>query len=211
MKQFNLLLIAVTSLVLSACGMQNQNPAAFNQGFNQGFGGQTGFPIGGGMNQPGGCVPVQNGTFGFSAQGAQMNGAIILAGTLPANSTHPGQYGQVVMGNTMGATAGMIQYQPKQSQSGVIQIMVSPQTGTMTGVVQLYPHISMQIAAMVGGYNPYQPTQNSVCVTSMAFDIVHTTTLSGGMMMGMNTGFINQALVYLTLNSGQTIGPFAFY
>lgn len=212
-------LLFLVSLSLVGCGMQPQQPPMM--GFNGGFGQQAGFGggIGFGGNYPGGCAPIQSGAFGFTAQGAQMNGAIILAGTLPANSTQPGQYGQVTMGGNMQMMPGMIQYQPKVSQSGQIQITVSPQNGVMTGVVQLSQAFVFQLMAMQGfNTNPYMINQQSqLCVTSMAFDIVHTTTAGYntmpqfGQQFGMNTGFINQALVYLTLNNGQSLGPIAFY
>jgi hypothetical protein len=150
-----------------------------------------------------------------------MNGAIILAGTLPANSTRPGQYGQVTMGGNMQMMQGMIQYQPKMSQSGQIQISVSPQNGMMSGVVQLSQAFVFQLMSMQGfaggGFqtNTFygQNQQSQLCVSSMAFDIVHTTTagLNQFQGFGMNTGTINQALVYLTLNNGQTLGPIPFY
>lgn len=202
MKTINTLIIGVLAIGLTACGNNNNNPYANGQGY---YGNQTGY----GSVTQGGCVPLTSGQLGFTAQNAQMNSAVILAGTLPANSTAPGAHGTVAMGSN-GMAQGMIQYQPKQSSYGVLQIAIAPQGGVMTGVVQLYPQVLMQLT---GGYYPYNgQQQNGLCVQSMSFDIVHTLQMSGG--YGGYTqgyGFINQALVYLTLNNGQTVGPIPFY
>lgn len=218
MKTINLFALAVIAMGLTACGNQNTNPyvnAQYNNGL---YGNQAGYG-----NYQGGCVPIQNGAFTFTAQGAQMNSAIILAGTLPANSTRPGTYGQVTMGGNMQVgmnQQGMIQYQPKMSSSGQIQIMVNPTGGTMSGTIQLSQTIVYQLMAMQAGGSQYygqpgvtQPQQSQLCVQSLALDIVHTANYSYGSYSygGMSMGFINQALVYLTLNNGQTIGPIPFY
>ena len=208
MKTINLLFISIVALGLTACGNQNNNPYA--NGYNGIYGNQTGYN---GVYQ-GGCVPLQSGGFGFTAQGAQMNGAIILAGTLPANSTRPGTYGQVAMGSQqMANQQGMIQYQPKISSSGQMQIVVNPSGGTMSGSIQLSQSIVYQLMSMQTGFNTgfNNQAQNQLCIQTVALDIVHTANVGFNGGFGMSTGYINQALVYLTLNNGQTIGPIPFY
>ncbi|MBS1958237.1 MAG: hypothetical protein JST80_02075 [Bdellovibrionales bacterium] len=205
MKTINNILLALLAVGLTACGNNNNNPYPNGQGY---YGNQTGYY---GATQ-GGCVPLTSGAFGFTATNAQMNSAIILAGTLPANSTSPGAHGTVAMGSA-GATQGLIQYQPKQSQYGTLQIAIAPQGGVMTGVVQLQPQVLYSLTGYNYGYGAYPNQQSQLCVQSMSFDIVHTLQMSqagyGGYTQGY--GYINQALVYLTLNNGQTIGPIPFY
>ncbi len=219
-KFFGVALIAMT---LAACGTSTTTPVATNYG-QLGYNGtgQTGF------TGQAGCVPIQSGSFSFTGQGASMNSAVLLAGNFPMNSPHPGQqFGQVTMGGSSFNTGGgMIQYQPKQGQSGTLQLTSSSTMGqgTVSGQIQLSPAVIQQIMAMSGymngGYTNTYPgnyQQTNLCVNSIALDVVQTVISNnyntqygqpaynqGGM------GQINQALVYLYLNNGQPVGPIVF-
>lgn len=211
--------VTAVAFLLTACGSNAPvNPALMNNGVGGGFGGQGGF------GGPGGCVPIQSGTFSFTAQGAAMNTAVMLAGNLPMNSTHPGQYGQVVMGGGFMNTGGMgmIQYQPKQGVNGTIQLQASYSQGgpaTVSGMIQLSQSVVQQIYATMGGWGGgfQQQGMNNLCVSSIALDVVHTVLMNnntwgtqGGFNNQPGTGQVNQALIYLYLNSGQPIGPIVF-
>lgn len=142
--------LAVTALALSACG-QNPQPLNYNQfGFNNNGTGMGQIPT------QGGCVPLQTGSFGFSANNASMSLGALYAGNVPGG----GQFGQVVMGGTSlgGMGAGMIQYQPKQSPNGTIQLGATVnQSGqaNVTGMIQLAPSVIQTVmyasGAMWGG------------------------------------------------------------
>jgi len=195
-KLFSIALVAVG---LAACGNNNGQIVGYDAYGNPIYsnGTQTGY-----VGQ-GGCVPLQS-ALTFTAQGASINSAVILAGMLPSNSTSPGQHGQVVMGS------GMIQQQPynmyggygtmqlvKQSSNGTLQLQVSQ--NMITGTLQLNPTIINQLmAASMTGY-PYNGygTNTGTCVTSIGLDAVYST------VQGMPQGTIIQALVYLYLNNGQ--------
>lgn len=217
--------VAALASTLVACGSNAPvNPALVNNGYGPGV---NGVGVG-----PGGCVPIQSGALSFTAQGAAMNTAVLLAGNLPMNSTHPGQYGQVVMGGgIVNSGYGMIQYQPKQSQNGTIQLSASYAQGSMStvsGVIQLNQNVIQQIYATMGYYGGMNTMQypnnnmymNNVCVSSLALDVVQTILLNNnnyyygtGMQQNFNqpgTGQVNQALVYLYLSSGQPVGPIVF-
>ena len=230
MKTFTRLLsLAVVALALTACG-QNSQPLNYNQ-FGLNNSGTGTIPT------QGGCVPLQNGSFGFTATGASMNYGAFYAGNVPG----AGQFGQVVMGGNSfgGMGAGMIQYQPKQSASGSLQIGASlSQTGqaNITGMIQLSPAVIQSVMYMSGGmygggmynggmYNTgtTAPT-NSLCVSSIAIRAAQTLILnntnpygtynpygnSGNYGASGGTGQIMAAMVYLYLNNGTPIGPFQF-
>ena len=221
--------LAVTALALSACG-QNAQPLSYNQfGLNN-----NGFGTGQIPTQ-GGCVPLQTGSFGFSATNASMNTGALYAGNIPG----AGQFGQVAMGGTSlgGMGAGMIQYQPKQSGNGTLQLGATlNQSGqaNITGMIQLAPSVIQTVMYASGGMwggmntgmNGGMPTNTTgPCVSSIAIRAYQNLILNqnnpyggynpyGGMtnQMGVTggTGQILNALVYLYLNSGTPVGPFVF-
>jgi hypothetical protein len=213
----NILGAALVALTLSACG-NSAAPAFSNNGFgNNPWGTQTGT---GPNGQPGGCIPLQNGSIPFTVQGAAINGAVILGGAMPANSLRPGTYGQAMIGNSgMGGGQGMIQYAPFQSSAGAIQLTASAggQQGMVSGMINLSQTTLYQVlglAANMGAYqNPQQqfPNQgmnNNVCVSSLAIHVVHQTFMNGYTGMGQ----IYSAQVYLYLNNSQMpIGPISFF
>jgi hypothetical protein len=225
--------LAVTALALSACG-QNAQPLSYNQfGLNN-----NGFGTGQIPTQ-GGCVPLQTGSFGFSATNASMNTGALYAGNIPG----AGQFGQVAMGGTSlgGMGAGMIQYQPKQSGNGTLQLGATlNQSGqaNLTGMIQLAPSVIQTVMYASGGMwgggfggmngmptNGVPTNTAGPCVSSIAIRAYQNLILNqtnpyggynpyGGMTnqvgMGGGTGQILNALVYLYLNSGTPVGPFVF-
>ncbi len=215
-KLFGMALLASS---LAACG-SSTTPYTGISPYNNGYGNQTGY-----VGQ-GGCVPIQNGSFSFSAQGAAMNSYLILAGNLPMNSTHPGQYGQVILGGTGNPSGGaqMIQYSPVSGANGMIQMTASSGNGQsmISGTIQINPYLITQYAGMNGmaynGYNGYNNQAGSQpCVQSIGIDIVHTIVQNnfnpgyyGGAGYGApSAGQINRALVYLYLNNGTVLPPIA--
>lgn len=228
-----LLSMACAALALSACG-QNAQPLNYNQfGLNNPGGGAGGVPT------QGGCVPLQTGAFGFTANGAAMSYGALYAGNVPG----AGNYGQVTMGgNSLGGMgAGMIQYQPKQSASGSLQLgAVLNQSGqaNVTGMIQLSPAVIQSVMYMSGGIwnggmngmpNTGIPNTGTAgpCVSSIAIRAAQNLILNnmnpygtynpyGGMAnngnigVGGGTGQILTAMVYLYLNSGTPVGPFQF-
>jgi|GEM_PF-3354250 len=206
MKLFS---IAVVAVGLAACGTNNNGQIVGYDAYGNPIysnGTQTGY-----VGQ-GGCVPLQS-ALTFTAQGASINSAVILAGMLPSGSTSPGQHGQVVMGGTAiqqqsypyGYNYGYGALQLiKQSSNGTLQLQVSQ--NMITGTLQLNPAF---ISQMVGGYQmnyPYTYGNNAgTCVSSVAIDAVYST------VQGMPQGTIIQALVYLYLNNGQPVGPIPLY
>ncbi len=217
MKVFNKVLgLAVLAIAMTACGNNqpiSQPVTGTNTGgyYNQnGQWVQTGQPgqMNGGVQGQGGCVPLQS-ALTFTANGAQMSSTSILAGSFP-QQTGLGTYGQVMMGASgYGQGQGSIQYQPKQGQNGTLQLFAGSANGmgTVTGTIQLAPYIIQQLGGMQGNFQ--NPQQQGLCVNSIALWAVQT--LSG--QTGMNvpqTGFINQAVVYLYLSNGQAVGPLQF-
>ena len=216
---------ALVAMSLSACG-SNTNPYATSyNAFNNSGNGTAGY-----TGQPG-CAPVQSGVIPFTVNGTMsiMNGVELLAGNLPQGNVHAGSYGQAIVGGSsmINQGGGMIQYSPKQSSDGTLQMSAS-QTGALSGTIQLSPSRISQIMANAGyntgynngynnGYNTGMNTMSQVCVTSIGLDIVQTLSNSGGYYGGynggytggynqmMNTAVINSALVYITLNTGGTI------
>jgi hypothetical protein len=210
-KIFGFALVAVS---LSACG--TSAPPAINQaGFgNNPWGTQTG------TNMQGGCIPLQNGSIPFTAQGAAISGAVILGGMMPMNSVHPGTYGQVVIGNAGMQGQGTIQYAPFQTQAGTIQISASSGggQGIVSGMVNLSQTTLYQVLGLAANLGAYQQTpnqqfpntgfNNNVCVSSLAIHIVHQAFNSGFGGMGQ----IYSAQIYLYLNNSQMpIGPISFF
>ena len=218
-KLFGMALLASS---LAACGSSTTTPYNAYNPYN-GYGNQTGYA------GQGGCVPIQNGSFSFSAQGAAMNNYLILAGNLPMNSTHPGQYGQVTLGGSgnMGGGGQMIQYSPVSGASGTIQMTASSGNGQamISGTIQINPYVIAQYAGMSGmAYNGYNGLNNNQagsqpCVQSIGFDIVHTIVqnnfnpanyVGGGYAPPPpSAGQINRAVVYLYLNNGTVLPPIA--
>jgi hypothetical protein len=206
---FNFFGVALASVSLLGCGVNTANPVMMN-GFNNGA-----FNTAGPTN---GCIPVQAGTLSFNIQGASMNNALILAGNLPSNSPRPGQYGNVSMGGAGfgGAGGGSIQYSPKTSFNGSLQIFATGNNNGQTnisGMVSLSQIAISQILAYgstYGGngmYNPGNPHQNSlqsICASSIGLSIVHQTFFNG---YGTGMGQIFQAQIYLTLNNGVPLPP----
>ncbi|NDF13704.1 hypothetical protein EB061_00035 [bacterium] len=201
---------AMICLALTACGMNNTNPMVMN-GLNNGL-----YNSAVGTN---GCIPVQAGTLSFNIQGASMNGALIIAGNLPTNSPSPGQYGNVTMGGagTGGfAGGGSIQYSPKVSFNGSIQMFASGGNSGQTnvsGMISLSQTVISQVLAYAstyggnGGFNPSNPLQNSlqsICVSSIGLRVVHQTFFNG---YGTGMGQIFQAQIYLTLSNGVPVPP----
>lgn len=200
---FKTLGLALVSLSITACGANNINPYAMN-----GYG--TGLYN---TSTTNGCIPVQAGTLSFSIQGASMNNALIIAGNLPANSPQPGQYGNVSMGGAGfgNGGGGSIQYSPKTSFNGSLQIFASGGNSGQTnlsGTLALSQAVISQILAYGatysgnGGFNPSNPYQNSlqsICVNSIGLRIAHQTFFNG---YGTGMGQIFQAQIYLTLNNG---------
>ena len=202
------LAVALVAVILTACGASNNvNPYTSSY-----LGTQT--------SAVGGCVPLQNGSFTFSATGATVYpDAAILAGTLPQQSLQPGAYGTVIMGGTTTAVAGMITYQPKTSANGSIQLNASGNNGaggTVTGTIQMSGSVINQILSSVG-YN-YSNTvagtaQTSICVQSIAIQAAVASNYSSYntyQTQAGGSGIVSMANVYMTLNSGQTIGPISF-
>ena len=199
--------LGLTLLVLVAgCGNTASNPntiAGYNS-LGQPVNSQ-GQVIGGGV---GSCVPLQTGTFSFTATGANVSATDILAGLLPAQSRSPGPHGQVIMGNSSyGVGYGSGITLTKQSSSGTLQVSVAT-GGTLTGTMQLNQSIIYSIMSTLGGggYNPYGGTTGTnLCVSTMAIDAVYSSNYGYG-----GQGQIIQALIYLTIN-GQSYGPIPFY
>jgi hypothetical protein len=210
---------AIVAIGLSACGSSNNQTGQYGQqGYRDANGNwvQTGYGANGNN-----CIsPGQPANLLFSVQGAAVNSAVILAGTLPQNSTRPGQYGQVVMGQVQQQNYAGLQL-VKQSSSGTMQLSVGQ--GTVSGQIALSPAITAQLAGV--SQNQQYPSNNynsgynnsgynqQICITSLAIDAVYsaTPTQGGYYQQQQNSGVINQALVYLTLSSGQTVGPIPFY
>ena len=214
-KIFGVALLAVS---LAACG-SNTTPLANNYGY--GANGMNGYQTNYGNTGTGGCVPLQSGSIPFTAKGAQVGGALILAGNFPMNSIHPGQqFGQVMVGQggMTNTGPGMIQFAPFQTQYGQLQLTAST-SGTVSGVLSLSQNIVAQvmgIAAQYGGvpsYNPSTPQQNyqTVCVSSLTLDVVEQSMMSNTYYNGgynqPSMGQIYQAQVYLYLNNGLAVGP----
>ncbi len=213
---------ALIASSLAACGnSSNQQAAALaaqQQATANGF--QTG---------AGGCVPLGS-ALAFTANGAAVNSTTILAGSFP-QSSGIGSYGQVTMGGGFNQQGGGIQYQPKVTSSGQLQISVSGQS-MVSGVIQLSQAITSQIQASLGGYNNYyngqtnpqmnpQANPTQLCVTSISLWAIQTVNSSSNQYtqpgqynpqyQQMGAGMINQAVVYLNLSSGQQVGPIPFY
>ena len=219
MKALNKILsVGLIAVAMTACGNQNaaqQQAAALAAAQAAALSGQ------------GGCVPIQSGTFSFTGTGALESDAQLQVGYLPAMSTNPGHHGTVVMGGTMNTSTGMIQYQPKVSTNGTLQLTASPQGGMVSGMLQLNQAVVQQIMMYYSGYNTGYNTgyttgypntaTTSLCVQSIALDVVQNVILSNtGYTTGYTTGYsspgygqVIQALVYLTLSNGQTVGPIA--
>jgi hypothetical protein len=228
MKTFNqILLMSVVATSLVACGKQsNPDPNALALAQNGSY--VNGQWVGG-VGGQGGCIPLNTGGYNpvnlsFSGTGVYETNAVILAGLLPANSTAPGAHGTITMGGGMNNGGGMIQYSPKVSTSGMLQISSSTQGGSISGTIQLNPAIAQQIVSYygggmntgynTGGYNTgYNNTNTGLCVQSVALDIVQNVILSTGYNTGYSQGGygqVIQALVYLTLSNGQTTPPIVF-
>lgn len=224
--------VAVMSIGFVACGPAN---GQFNQfspygagmnGFNQ-FG-QNGVMMGGSN-----CInQAQQGmAFGFTGTNIQMNSAGgFYAGALPQTHARSGQYGTVSLSQAGGINnAGGGIMLNKQSQFGVIQMSLNPQTRTISGMIQLNQAGLYSTGIMnymysnmngMNGMNQYQyqqypnqyqqfPNQNmnqfntgSVCVTSIAMDVLFDSGYSG---YYQPNGTIRNALVYLYLSNGQAI------
>ena len=210
-----LLMVSLFAIGLAACGTA-QNPAT---GYYNSSGQWV--PGTGGVMQGGNaCLSSAQQTlsFGFTAQGVRFNGnAGFYAGNLPASHPMSGQYGTVSVGGAMQNQMGAIQLQ-KQSQAGQLQISINPQGGTASGMIQISPMALQQTGIMnylysnqgYGGYNTGYNATPSICVTSVALDVIYSA--SSSMYGQQSTGFINSALVYLYLNNGQVVQtPIQFF
>ena len=171
---------ALMALALAACGASNTNPYgnSYNPyGYSNGLIGTNGMN---GFNTQGGCQPLQQGTFTFSAQGVQMDSVKILAGNITSGA-HYGNYGQVTMGG-MGMTGGGYPFSPYMGTNGNITQLSAGQ-GTLSGSIQLSQGVIYNIMAYasnmgLGGMNTgtmggMGAMNNSICVSSIGLWLVH--------------------------------------
>jgi hypothetical protein len=198
---------AMLALMATACGSSNTtdpNAALYNQSVYGSSGTQT--------LTPGGAIS-------FTVSGAQVSQTGIYAGYLPTNSTYPGTHGSVIMGTSTlvntGYSYGSSLSVSKTSSTGLLQLQIM--NGAVTGEIQLTPQVSYALMAyMPQGYTNYgnspytsaysggYPSTGLLTVSAVGIDAVYTNTNG-------YTGYINQALVYLTMSTGQTVGPIPFY
>jgi hypothetical protein len=211
--------LALIASSLAACGSSN-NSAGAALAAQQAAAAANGI-----QTAAGGCIQL-GAPLPFTANGAAIDSTKILAGNFPASSGIQqffGQlgFGQVVMGGGLNTTGSSIQYQPLVSSSGQLQLSVN---GTsVSGVIQLGQSIVSYIQGSSG--NTYNPSGTvgvnntaGLCVNSLSLWAIQTVLSSGnqggqyGQQYGqsMGTGQINQAIVYLTMNNGQSVGPITF-
>lgn len=211
MKNLSKLFIgAFLAIGLTACGMAGQNPATgyYNQqgqwvpGVNPGvMGGNACLTT---MGQP-----LQ---FGFSAQGVDDVQARFFAGNIPQFGTGAGQHGQVTLGGAVGPMnqMGSIQMN-KQSMNGSINLYYSPQQRTVSGQITLAGQALSTImmnSMQNQQYGQYGQMGSTVCISSIAMDVVYTSSYMGGSYYGSYgpaTGNISAILLYVYLNNGQVV------
>jgi hypothetical protein len=202
------LAVGLIAIAMTACGSNNSAQTAAALAAQQAAeAAQTG------LSGAGGCVPLTSGVFAFTGTGVNLNpDAYLMGGYLPPVSGTPGTYGTMIMG-AAGAAAGVgsVQYQPATSVNGTLQLF-SGGAQSVVGSIQLSQSL-IQTLIYSTGYSQYATTNAStVCVQSIAIQAALTEnySYSYGTTATTQTGIINNALIYLTLSSGQVIGPLQF-
>jgi hypothetical protein len=190
MKTLRIFGAALLAMTLAACGSSNTNP--YMNGYNPySTNGYNNY------NMQGGCQPLQQGTFSFTAQGAQMDSTILLAGNV-SSGPHYGNYGQVTMGG-MGATGGGYPFSPYMGTNGNITQLTAGQ-GTLSGTIQLSQGVISNLMAYaynMGGTTGMNTmgtmgmSNPSICVSSIGLWAVH------------NNNSIWGATVYIYLSNSQ--------
>lgn len=212
MKNLSKLIItAFLAIGLSACGLAQQNPATgyYNQQ-GQWVAGVNPNAMGGSACLTGVGQPLQ---FGFSAQGVDDVQARFFAGNIPQFGTGAGQHGQVTVGAAMAPMnqMGSIQMN-KQSANGSLNLYYNQQQRTVSGQITLAGQAlsTIMMSSMnnqqYGQYGQYPQMGSSVCVTSIALDVVYvSSSYGGGYNYGNATGNISMALLYVYLSNGQVV------
>ncbi len=207
MKTFGKFMGAVFAIALTACGTPNTNPMGPNPfGLNG--------PNGNNFYGQGGCQPIQNGLFSFTAQGARIESIRILAGNIPT-PPFQGTYGQVVMGgqpmlnngfnngfNNNGMN-GNFAASYMGSNGSIPQLVISG-PNMISGTIQLSQYAAAQLMQYSGGgwnngwnngMNPnMQGNQFGPCVSSIGLWLAR----------GPNGNGIIGATAYFYLNSSPT-------
>ena len=157
------------------------------------------------------CQPlVVNGTenlISFSGTGITLNSTQILAGTLPSSDAFSGIHGSMSIGSD--GKAGSIQFSPKSSAYGQIQFSATANgtDSTLSGNIQL-TDVAVQAIVSIAGAN--------AMVCGISLDVVQSlqdpslNSASTGSLPTSGIGYINQAMVYITLSNGQVLGPLSF-
>lgn len=204
-----ILAVSMIAMGLTACGnlaQPGQQIVGYNSNGQPIYGNPGQYPQTGGNN----CISSfgQPLSLSFTASGITSQPSRFFAGNIPQYGTAAGNHGQLSLsGGYMQQMPGAVSLS-KPSQNGSIQLMLSPQSGSVSGMIQISSQALMQTGVMnsmmySGGQYGGQYGSPAICVTQMALDVVYIAAPSYG-GYGQSTGSISQALVYLTFNNGMT-------
>lgn len=199
-----LLSVGLIAIGLTACG-NNQNTGTgyydqngnFVQGVNPNILGTNNCINGTNQNQL---------SLSFTGSAASFSPGSFMAGSLPASFPMPGNYGTMTMSGGVSNTAGSINLQ-KQTYSGTLNLSINPNARTVSGTVLISANALYNTGIMNYLYNYQQPTTTGqtgqVCVTSIGLYTIYSA--QTGYYNTGSTGFINTALLYLTINGNTPI------
>ncbi len=198
------LFIGVFAISLAACGSNKSNTTT---GMGVGAGGYYN-PVTGQWTS-GGCAPLSSGQISFTIQGASVSNTQILGGPMPGGT---GSYGTSTVGTGAGYGYGYGyggyggSSLMKSSNTGTLTLS-SISAGSVTGSIQLSQYALSMLMSSSGGYGGYGTTgygASGLCVSGVSVNAVYTNAQDAYPY----SPFINQALVYLTINGSQILVPF---